>query len=151
MKEKALIGLGNPLRNDDGIGIILIEELKKKQLKDYEIIDGGIGGINLLHVLSRYKKVILIDAFDFRSEAGDYKILDYHKLQTKTNNMNISTHECNFFKVLSLSSELKEIPKKIYIFGIQPKKTSYGEKISEELNLNINRYIDEIIKLTKEI
>ena len=54
MKKIAVIGIGNPLRSDDGIGIVLIEKLienKESFSKNVDFLDGGTGGFNLLHDL----------------------------------------------------------------------------------------------------
>ena len=51
--KAGIIGVGNPLRRDDGIGIVLLEKLieKKSDLPEgIEYIDGGTGGMNLLHI-----------------------------------------------------------------------------------------------------
>jgi len=57
MKKIGVIGIGNPLRKDDGIGIVLLEklvEIKDDLPDDIEYIDGGTGGMNLLHLFARF-------------------------------------------------------------------------------------------------
>ena len=52
MKKIGVIGIGNPLRRDDGIGILLLEKLverKENMPDDIEYIDGGTGGMNRNH------------------------------------------------------------------------------------------------------
>jgi hydrogenase maturation protease len=70
MKKKiGIIGLGNPLRCDDGIGLLLLQHIQKQKKilpKNIEYIDGGISGMNLLHLLAQFDTVLLIDAVDFK-------------------------------------------------------------------------------------
>ena len=67
-KPTIVIGLGNPLMADEGIGIVLIEELaklatagKRCHQKNIEYHDGGTGGMYLLHSIAERQKVVLID------------------------------------------------------------------------------------------
>ena len=60
MKKVCVIGIGNTLRRDDGIGIVLLEKLierKNKLPKNVDFINGGTGGMNLLHILVCYDAV----------------------------------------------------------------------------------------------
>ena len=79
MNQKAIIGIGNPLRCDDGIGIFLIEKLRENKEcvpSDIDIIDGATAGMNLLHILSRYKKIIIVDAVDFKGRSGECRFFN---------------------------------------------------------------------------
>ena len=65
MKKKCIVGLGNPLYHDDGIGIYLLEQLQKhptQTLNEYDFIDGGTGGLTLLHIFDDYQIIYIIDA-----------------------------------------------------------------------------------------
>jgi hydrogenase maturation protease len=151
MKKTAVIGIGNPLRRDDGIGIILLEKLVEKKdnlSENLEYIDGGTGGMNLLHLLASYDKVLIIDAVDFKGKPGDYKIFKSNKVISQKQSIDFSTHESDMLKIIKLSKKLDECPDEILIFGIQPKDVSYGQNLSDE----IKQVIDLIIKnLEKEI
>lgn len=70
-----IIGVGNPLMADDGVGIEIIHRLEKIQLPEaVELIDGGCGGFKLFPLLSDCRKVLLIDAADFGAVPGTHKI-----------------------------------------------------------------------------
>lgn len=147
MKKIGVIGLGNPLRKDDGIGIILLDKLikKKDQLPDnIEFIDGGTGGMNLLHFLANFDKVIIIDAINFDGDFGESIFFKPENVIDHGIPVKFSTHESDFFKVLKLSAELKEIPDEIYIYGIQPKDLNFGQTLSTELQKKIDRYLTEL-------
>lgn len=64
MKKKYLIlGIGNFLLGDEGVGIHVVRELEKAHLpSEVDLLDGGTGGLHLLGILQEYEKVILIDA-----------------------------------------------------------------------------------------
>ncbi len=63
-KKNLLLGIGNILMMDEGIGIHVIKEIEKRSCveRDYDILDGGTGGFNLIYELIEYENVIIVDA-----------------------------------------------------------------------------------------
>ncbi len=152
MRQKiGIIGLGNPLRHDDGIGLVLLDCLKKnkKQFgKKITYVDGGTGGMNLLHLLSRFDMVLIIDAVDFKGKPGDTQLFTIKQIQSKKTPVLFSTHESDFTKILALSKQLNELPGRLVVFGIQPYDVSYGTGLSKQ----IMPFLDELsLRLDKEI
>ncbi len=76
-KGKILImGIGNYLLADEGVGVHAIHELAERQIPDYvDIVDGATGSFELLPVLGAYDKVIMIDATMDNKEAGTIGVL----------------------------------------------------------------------------
>ena len=136
MKKIGVIGIGSPLRRDDGIGIVLLEQLQNKKHtlpKGIELIDGGTGGMNLLHVLARFDTVLLIDAVDFQGKPGETRMFTLEEIQSKKIPVTVSTHNPDFLNVLRLSKELNELPDHFFIYGVQPKDISFGVGLTSEL------------------
>jgi hydrogenase maturation protease len=149
MIRKAIIGIGSPLRQDDGIGIVLLEKLierKNELLQDVEFIDGGTGGMNILHLLARFDLVILIDAVDFGGKPGESRLFTLEDVQSNKILVNISTHEPDILKVVHLSKDLNEQPDELFIFGVQPKNTSAGTDLSLELNNAVKSLATKLLK-----
>jgi hydrogenase maturation protease len=135
MKKIGVIGLGNPLRRDDGIGILLLEKLIQKKnnfTKNIEFIDGGTGGISLIYLFAKFDIVFLIDAVDFNAEPGDFKFFKIDEKVTSDKKVNFTTHEDNILNVLELAWKIGEKPE-VYIFAIQPKKTDFKNKLTKEI------------------
>lgn len=151
MKKIGVIGLGNPLRCDDGIGIILLERLKhkKNQLpKNVEYVDGGTGGMKLLHSLSRFDTALLLDAVDFKGNPGESRVFTLEDIKSLKPAMRLSTHDPDFVNVLQLSKELHELPQTLRIFGVQPYDVSQGTGLSQ----NVTQHLDDLQrKLQNEI
>lgn len=151
MKKIGVIGIGNPLRRDDGIGIILLEKLieqKKFLPKKIEFIDGGTGGMNLLHVIVSFDIVFFIDAVELNSDPGSYRLFNADEIKTDKKSLFISTHENQLPQVIEMSKQLGELPKQIFIFGIQPKDISYGKDLTNDLQTKIDILI---VSLKNEI
>jgi hydrogenase maturation protease len=136
MQKIGVIGLGNPLRRDDSIGLILLDYLQR-QTKEFKekitFVDGGTGGMTLLHLLPRFDIVLLIDAVDFKGRPGEVRVFTFEQVQSNKPPIVLSTHETDFLKVLSLSKDLHELPQKLLIFGVQPYDLSHGTGLSEKI------------------
>jgi hydrogenase maturation protease len=134
--KAGIIGVGNPLRRDDGIGIVLLEKIieKKNDLPEgIEYIDGGTGGMNLLHILALFDVALIIDAVNFNGRPGESKLFKSEDICSKKSSINMSTHETDILKIINLSKELGEAPNNLFVFGVQPKDTSHGDDLSPEL------------------
>lgn len=71
-----VLGVGNYLMGDEGVGVHVIQEMAKLELPDYvDILDGGTGGFILLNCFEAYKNVIFIDATMDGKEAGTISLL----------------------------------------------------------------------------
>jgi hydrogenase maturation protease len=156
MQKIGIIGIGNLLRKDDGVGIFLLERLQKqkKELpKNIEFIDGGTGGMNLLHLLAQFDTVLLIDAVDFKGRSGESRVFRLKDIQSQEKPVMISTHDSDFLNLLRLSQELKELPETLVIFGVQPRDVSHGvglskeiETVLDDLNLKLQKEIQDFVK-----
>jgi hydrogenase maturation protease len=73
-KKILILGLGNVLMGDEGIGVKAIEYLKDKPLpSNVELLDGGTGGFHLLSLFEEYPVMIMIDATISTNLAGEVK------------------------------------------------------------------------------
>jgi hydrogenase maturation protease len=150
MKKKiGVIGLGNPLRRDDAIGLLLLTYLqqnKKKLSKTIDFIDGGTSGMKLLHLLGDYDTVLLLDAVDFKGSPGKIKKFTVDEIKNQKIQVFLSTHEPDFLTVYSLLKELDEAPAHVVIFGVQPKDISHGTGLSQEINRVLPLLQKQILK-----
>lgn len=154
MEKICVIGIGNPLRQDDGIGIILLEKLierKKELTKNIELVDGGTGGMNLLHTISRFDTIVFLDAVNFNGNAGESRFLKFEDIKRKNKVKCNSTHSLDIIKIIEIMKELEKKPKKVYIFCIQPKDTSFGKNLSKELSEKFDSIFDNLIINLKKI
>jgi len=143
-KKIAVIGLGNTLRRDDGIGIIILESLLnfyKKKGVDY--LNFGNVSFDLLHRLKAYDKALLIDGVNAGLGTGELLISELKELEYKLDNFVTSTHELNLKSIFELSKNLS-FKTKIYVAGIQVGDTSFGEGLSESLNNRLEEILQKI-------
>jgi len=154
MKKIGVIGIGNPLRRDDGIGVFLLKKLidRKYELPaGIEYVDGGTGYLNLIHDLDRFDIVVFIDAVDFNGKPGDSKIFEYEDIKSKKINFNSSSHGEDIVQVIDFSKSVDMLPERIIFFGVQPKDVSFGDTFSDELSTKSDVLIDDLICYLKKL
>jgi len=147
VKDKTLVvGIGNNLRQDDGIGPAVIEYLQQQPEKlDADFLNGGIDPLNLIEPLSQYKHAILIDAAHMQKPAGSVVCFDLNdaKLHIKANVL--STHGIGLIELIELLGAL-DITLKLTIIAIEPADISLGEGLTE----TVKAKLPEIVKLVKQ-
>ena len=154
MKKLCVIGLGNPLRQDDGIGIVLLEKLveyKKNLPQSIQYIDGGTGGMNILHLFAQFDIVFIIDAAFFNAHPGCGKLFTSQQIKDSRISFYHTTHEFDILKIINLSKSLDELPERIFFFGVQPKDTSIGTELSKELKQNVEKLFKKLVIELKKV
>lgn len=144
-----VIGLGNPLQQDDGIGIVLVNKLNEQKNNlppTIEYIDGGTGGMSLLHLFTRFDLVFILDAVDFGGKPAETRLCTPDELLSKKTPVMVSTHETDVMNVLRLAKELNQYPQELYIFGVQPKTISPGMRLSLELERAVPLLVETVQK-----
>jgi hydrogenase maturation protease len=147
-KDTIIIGLGNLLLSDEGIGIHLIRKLSEHQDKfpSVDFIDAGTGGMNVLHLIANRKKAVIIDCVKMGKRPGTIKRFEPADVQTTKKMMHFSLHEADILQIINLSKQLGECPDKIVIFGIEPESLELGQKPSKTLSGRTNAYLADICK-----
>lgn len=147
----AIIGLGNILLRDEGIGVHAVKKLKEDWFfsSDIEIIDGGTLGLDLLAYFEKYTRILIIDAADFGKEPGYIQVLESGDI-SKSLNRKLSVHHIGLVDIL-VACELMGIKLgEIKIIGIQPFTIDFGIQMTEEMNSKMSDIIQLTIMILQE-
>lgn len=144
--EILILGLGNLLMSDDGLGVWVIEELKKKEWKDNILcLEAGSGIINCLAAISVSQKLMVVDAIKGGGKPGSlYSFSEEKILGQNTSN----PHGLSLPEVLWLARKINGLPKEVFIYGVEPEKLSLGTELSPIVAKSLPLIIE---KMTKEI
>jgi hydrogenase maturation protease len=147
-KDVVVIGLGNELLSDEGIGVYLVKRLTKQQSKFplVDFVDAGSAGLNLLHLIANRKKAIIIDCAKMGAEPGEMRRFTADEVQSVKKLSHFSLHEQDILQVINLSRQLGECPEKVVFFGVEPKSLKPGQELNSSLSTKIDGYISEICK-----
>ncbi len=142
--EIRIIGLGNPLMGDDGLGPEAVRRLKEiPLLENVEVIDGGTGGLSLLHLMEGAKHVLFIDAVEMGAPPGTFRVFDDAQLRNLASQDSPAIHNCALPEVLALAQCLGDLcPVRLY--GVQPQKVERGIGLSPPVEQALDRLIEEI-------
>lgn len=139
----AVIGIGNTLRRDDGIGIIILDSLLKfHKREEVDYLNFGIASFDLLHRIQDYDAVLLIDGINASLRTGGLKIFKLEDIKYNMDTFNTSTHELSLKNIFDFYRNFG-LKIKIYVAGIQVGDTSYGESISEPLKKQLDKIVRE--------
>lgn len=141
-----IIGVGNLLLRDEGVGVHVVQELQEKSLpSEVEVHDGGVAGIGLLDFFPGASKVLLIDAAEMNLEAGAVVRFTPEEVVGKVSGPRFSAHDIGLLEVLELARALDQCPPEVVIFGIQPKEISWGMELSPEVRASIPKVTEAVI------
>ena len=113
-----IVGLGNELLGDDGIGIAAARKLRADNTVCADIVDCNLTGVSLLDVLSGYSKVIFIDAVRTKKHAvGDLVELNVNNFRSIPS---VSPHHTGLPELIDISRKLGiEFPDEIRIIAVE--------------------------------
>jgi hydrogenase maturation protease len=143
-----VLGLGNPILSDDGVGIKVAHEIGEK-LNDPQVTvaETSAAGLSLLDSIVGYDKVIIIDAIQTeKGQAGQiYRMRSEDFSLTKHLS---SPHQINLATALELGKMLNlAMPQKITIFAVEAEDvTSFSEKCTPK----VEQAIPEVVKMVLE-
>lgn len=149
--KASVIGLGNILLKDEGIGVHAVNAIKEGYTfsPEVEIIDGGTLGLDLLHFFEGRDRVLIVDAVDFRKDPGYIGVIEDDNIPS-TLFAKLSVHHIGLSDVLFAAKLLDITPSKLRLIGIQPQSLDVGLTMTECVSGKMNQLIDLIIQTLKE-
>ena len=143
-KKVAVIGLGNTLHRDDGIGIHLLSLLEENVSRvDISFMNFGVASLGLLNYLGAFKKILLVDAIDAGLEPGVLRIFRLSDAASRVKDKKAISRDLPLAD-LSRLYEAFGFSADVLIAGVQVKDVSYGLEMTEELQTAKGRLVEEI-------
>jgi hydrogenase maturation protease len=142
-----VLGIGNPLRADDGVGIHITEALKQDTGCDTINIRDGISGLDILGTITDYDRVVVVDAIRSGGEPGTVYRLSPEDIGFQKTLHAFSTHDMDFFATIELGNSLflERMPKEIIIIAVEADDiTTVSEQCTPEVEKAIPKAVDII-------
>jgi hydrogenase maturation protease len=142
-----VIGVGNPLRGDDGVGVRVAEVLAEPTLpQDVTVVDGGTQGLGLASLMGGHRRVILVDAVDMGQEPGSFARFTPEEARLLGDAARLSIHGAGLRDALLLAQALGMLPEEVVIFGVQPARIEWEDALSPEVEAGLPILIEAIMK-----
>jgi hydrogenase maturation protease len=141
-----VLGLGNPLMADEGIGVAVIERLQSQagQYPGVEFIDAGTGGMAVLHRIDGREKAIFVDCAFMDDPPGTIRRFTPDQVRSTKMLTHQSLHEVDLLNILDLAEQLGQAPRRVVIFGIQPEAVTNRLGLSKIVEDRMEQYVEVI-------
>jgi hydrogenase maturation protease len=146
-----IIGLGNTILSDDGVGIYAAREIASRLAQSgnpeaVDVVETEVAGFALMELLTGCRRVILVDSIQFDNlEPGTVLRIEPHDLRTSLRIR--SVHEIDLPTVLALGRRLgMAMPEEVTIFGIQSQDSlTLGESLTASVTAGMQKAVEMIM------
>jgi len=149
--ETVVVGLGNELMRDEGVGVRIVRALAsaKGVPRGVEVVEAGNSLLGALRVIAGRRSAILLDCALMDEPPGAFKRFVPADVRSRKNLPGFSLHEGDLMGGLRLSRELGELPDQVVIFGIQPSDVRPGLALSPILEARLPDYAAAVLRELK--
>ena len=141
-----VLGLGNPLRGDDGVGVRVAQHLAKAYLPgDVDVVDGGTRGLGLVSLLEGRQRAIVVDAADMGKAPGQVVrfVLEDARLLGEDEGQ-FSIHAAGLREALLLARALGILPQEVVFFGVQPARIAWETGLSPQVEAALPSLVEVV-------
>ena len=141
-----VLGVGNKLMSDEGVGVHVIERLagKYKLPEEVQVLDGGTLGLDLLYYLEGIENLLIVDAAETGQEAGTMIRLEGEQVPAFMS-VKISPHQMGVPDMLAAAKMKDLYPKRIVLWGIQPDLITLGLDLSPMLAAKVDLLVEKLV------
>ena len=143
-----ILGIGNEIKGDDGLGPIITKKSSAlfDKNKDIIVFDGGTVPENYTGLIRKENPthIILVDAVDMKKEPGYIRVVEKEEIA----NYNISTHAMPISYLIKYIETT--IGAQIILVGVQPKSMDFAEPVSKEVEKSVEEVVSTFDKVIKE-
>lgn len=141
-----VLGLGNPLMGDDGLGLRALARLRQEWAVDgAELVDGGTWGMNLLPLIEDARRVLLLDAIDVGAAPGTLVELEQDQIP-RLFARKLSPHEVDLREVLALAELRGTLPAETVALGLQPDDVSMSTELTPAVAAGMDGLLDAVVR-----
>ena len=143
-----ILGVGNPLMRDDGVGVVAVEQLLQRELPAWlHVYDAGLAVTDVMGGLEPGDPLIVIDAFRAGGEPGSIYQADLKDLPLAEDTLvgQVSLHEISVVPSLRMESLTGRSFENVTVFGVEPGEVDWGMGLSEAVAAKLETLIDAVL------
>ncbi len=150
--EILVLGIGNVLLTDEGIGVRALNELERRYTfpENVELLDGGTAGIELLRHIRNRDYLIIIDAMKFNQEPGTVSRVEGLDVPAAFRTR-ISPHQLGLSDLLAAAMLTDELPPNLVLFGVEPENLDIGLDLTDTVEASVEKLTGAIIDELRSI
>lgn len=142
-----VLGLGNVLLGDEGFGVHVVRRLQGCALPDnVRVVEGGVGGLNLLGHLDEVKRLIIVDVMMHDSPPGQLLLIEPGARLDEPGKRLMSCHQIGILEILRTWSLIGNMPE-VYVLATIPEHLEWSTELSARLEAACTKAVETIKKL----
>jgi hydrogenase maturation protease len=144
-----ILGIGNTLLSDEGIGVQLVNRLQQRigAVSGIECMDGGTLSFTLAEPIARADGLIVADAARMGEKPGTLRIFHDQAMDSYLQGNRTSVHEVSLGDLIDIARLSGTLPAQRCLIGIEPEKLDWGEALSETVKPAVEDGITEIFSI----
>ncbi len=139
-----IIGVGNPFRGDDAVGILVARQLAGLDLPGVQILERSGEGTALMEAMQGCETLYLIDAMQSEASPGEILRFEAHDEPLPAHFSATSTHAFGVAEAIEMARLMGELPSKLIVYGIEGKNYAAGQNLSLEVEHAIPILVDRL-------
>jgi hydrogenase maturation protease len=146
MVKTLILGIGNLLLSDDGVGVHVIQKLQAAHTlpDEVQIVDGGTCGLDLLQYLEGVEHLIVVDAANLGQPPGTIARLEGEAVPAFLA-QKVSPHEINLPELLFSAKLIGIYPQQVVVLGIQPQTIATGVDLSPAVAARVDELVERVL------
>ena len=134
-----VLGVGNLLLSDEGVGVHVIERLLAEYQvpEEVQVLDGGTLGLDLLYYLEGVENLLIIDAVDMDGKPGELMRMEGDEVPAFIT-MKMSPHHIGIPDMLAAAKLKGCYPRNVVLWGIQPDLLELGTELSPVIDAKVD-------------
>ena len=147
--DTLILGIGNTLLTDEGVGIHALDLLRSSypNLPEVALIDGGTLSFTLAPYIEDCDKLIVLDAAELKAPPGTVKTMVGKKMDAFLGAARRSPHEVSLLDLFDIARLTESLPEKRALIGIQPGRIEWGMQPTAPVEQALGTVINEVINL----
>jgi hydrogenase maturation protease len=149
MQQTLILGIGNTLLSDEGLGVHLLEYLREHHGDQPGItyLDGGTLSFTLAPEIEDCENLIVLDAAQFEEKPGTVKLLVGAEMDRFLRQGKRSVHEVGLVDLMTIARLQDRLPRNRALLGVQPARFGWGETPSDRVSRAIPEAASQVIEL----
>lgn len=141
-----VLGIGNVLLTDEGVGVRALNELQRRYSfsDDVELLDGGTSGIELLRHIQNHDTLVIIDCMTYDQPPGTIYRVENQEVPAVFRTR-ISPHQLGLSDLLASAMLTDSMPENLVLFGVEPESVDIGLELTETVESSLGKLITDVV------
>jgi hydrogenase maturation protease len=146
VKKTLVLGLGNILLSDEGVGVRVVERLQERYAfpSEVQMLDGGTLGLDLMLYVESADRLLVVDALDTGATPGTVARLEGEEVPAFFS-LKISPHQMGLADLLAAARLCDCYPEEVVLWGVQPEVMDVGLELSPAIATQVETLVDKVL------